>query len=174
MVLNSDSSFNPTTIFDCLQTQAAESAIISEKKHTKYPAEIYANITVWVYRDKMISPLLVCTPPPISLCLFDSLKCHLNTEYSLSLFLLLSFSSQVFVSLCSPSFSKHGKQNRAAAPQLKYACVAAEWLINISLSDTVQPNPSSQPICLPCDYNLKLVCESHRGRSFLMVVLYTD
>lgn len=69
----------------------------------------------------MISPLLVCTPPSIPLCLFDSLKCHLNTEYSLPLSLSPSCSPSLpksschFVHLLSPNMvNRTGLQHRSS------------------------------------------------------------
>lgn len=69
----------------------------------------------------MISPLLVCTPLSIPLCLFDSLKCHLNTEYSLPLSPSPSCSPSLpksschFVHLLSPNMvNRAGLQHRSS------------------------------------------------------------
>lgn len=79
-----------------------------------------------------------------------------------------------FARLLSPNMvNRTGPRHRCFGEGL---CVAAEWLVNISLSslDVAQPNPSSRLIRLPCDYNRKLERESRRAWSFLRVPLYNS
>lgn len=136
-----------------------------------------SNIKICVHRDEMISPLLLYTPPSIPLCLFDSLKCHLNTGLSLSLARSPSLRKSLccFVHLLSPNMVNRTEPHRHSSR--RRVCVAAERLINISLSLSLG-HSVAEPVFAdhlsPWDHNLKLECESRRGRSFLMVLLYTN